>query len=822
MNTIINKIIDLSNSTENIHAIKKNERGKNVSKTDNPSLSQGYKFNQYQNKIKKDLASNTNKRESFINIDAGKLTSDSQKVLKETAIDLNSQANIIENLKQEYNSTLNQYNNLLSTVSENSSNYINRISNTNSYLNKIIKFKTGELCYVTNLGVAKYIPTTDILNSISGKNGCPGTGSNYIDVNLPWRNEYNSEGVVIPTTPPLLTGTNMRLNESCGYEGSNVFVNTMLPNTNLTANYVGCYQDNTANPAMTFLGGSPSSTPSGNNTTGSYTFNQCKQEAILGGYQYFALQNINSSTGLGYCAVSNNQTNSTRYGNAYAPVVLWASNTNNSSATSAIITNNGTLNVLDQNGSVLFTTPNGTNCAQVYSTTTNTDAPGNDLNYITNQTINSCKTRCNNNASCKGFVFNTSSNNSCWLKSGNLNNTGSNNARTIYKKTVNTSQCNYFLSLQSDGNMCIYKGVPNTGNTVNIWCTNTNGKQQEGNSAYVSSNGKYGMPFLITNQVLNKGDWVGSIDGKLRLIMQNDGNLVLYTFKINCSKGTITGTQNNNYGGVLANALYDIGNVGFKSNMGDVAYVDSDSKLYPYPSSNTKLSNTYNLILQDTNIQGNNIQGTSFSNVTNVNDCMNVCNANNNCNSFVYDTSGPSPLCLPKNLSNVYSINNFTPKSGVQTYIRDKTVITPPVGVSNDINNIDSIRYENYTKGGDLQPSYGISSLNSVQQQQLSQLQDKLKQLSTQILNSTNQLSKNNYSVNFQTQEDIKGFNKYISEINLTNEKIDNINSNNNIDNILKDTNIRILQQNYKYMLFSILAAGAVIIAINLKKTNKQ
>jgi hypothetical protein len=822
MNTIINKIIDLSNSTENVQKKVDSIGNKNVSKTDNPSLFQGYKFKQYQTRIKKDLEANN--KEGFLNIDAGKLTSESKNVLKETTNDIKSQENIIENLKQQYNSTLNQYKQLLSTFSENSTSYINRTSNTNPYLNKIIKFKTGQLCYVTNLGVAKYIPSTEILKSISGKNGCPNTSSNYVDINLPWKNDYNSEGVVIPTTPPLLTGSNMRLNESCGYEGSNIFVNTMLSNSNPNPNYIGCYQDNTANPAMTFLGGSPpSSTSSANNTSGNYNFNQCKQEAILGGYQYFALQNVNSSTGLGYCAVSNNQTNSSQYGTAYASVPLWSSNTSNSSATHAIITNNGTLNVLDQNGAVLFTTPNGTNCTQVYSTTANTDAPGNDLSYVSNQTVNSCKTLCNNNSNCKGFAFNTSTNNSCWLKSGNLTNTSANKSRTLYKKTVDTSQCNYFLSLQSDGNMSIYKGEPNTRNTTNIWSTNTSSKQQEGNGAYVSSKGKYGMSFLKTNQVLNKGDWVGSTDGKLLLIMQNDGNLVLYTFKINCSMGSATSTLNNNYGGgVLANALYDIGNVGNKNNMSQVAYLDSDSKLYPYPSSNTKLSNTYSLVLQNTNVQGNNIQGSATSNVSNVNDCMNTCNSNSNCNSFVYDTTGPTPVCLPKKISNAYSTSNFSPKTGIQTYIRDKTVITPPVGVSNNINNIDSIRYENYTKGGNLQKSYGLSSLNSVQQQQLSQLQDKLNQLSRQILNSTNKLSKNNNSVNHQTREDIKGFNNYISDINLTNTKISDINSNNNIDNILKDTNIRILQQNYKYMLFSILAAGAVIIAINIKKTNNQ
>lgn len=810
----------------------------------NPSLEQGYKFKKYQNKItsivdnkhhQKNEKKNNNYKEGYANgysngnVNGTATSNTNTKLAQETdsllktinARTSTSQQASMAKLKEEYNETLNQYSELMNQISQNYTDYATRESSNNPYLNKYIRFSSGQICYVTNKGIVKYIPN-NFLNDIAGKNGCPSASSTsgFIDINIPWSNDYNIQGTQIPTTPPLIVGTSMQKNESCGKEGGNIFVNSMLSNP--TSKYVGCYQDNATNPAMTFIGGAPNANASSN---GKYNYTQCQQSAVMGGYQFFALQNVNSTTGLGYCAVSNSQSNSTQYGNAYISVPLWASNTSGTSATYAILTNLGTLSLRDGNGNVYYTTPNSSpDCNQIYSTTTNTDAPGNDLGFYSNQSIASCKTLCDNNPSCGGFVFNTSNNNSCWTKSSNLDNKGKNSARTIYKKTRNTSQCVFFLSLQSDGNMVINKGVPNSQSTTQIWSTNTNGKQQENNNNYVSSKGKYGVPFITTNQILNKGEWVSSLDGNLLLIMQNDGNLVLYSFKTNCSKTSNVETSTYN-GGALANALYNVGSVGVNANMGQVAYIDADSQIYPYPSSNVKYSSTYSTILQNFNIPGNVIPGAAV-NSNNVNDCMAACNKLDNCNSFVYDTSGPSAVCFPKNVSNIYSgnaINAVTPNNNITTYIRDKTAIQLPSGVSDKVNNVDSIQYQNYTKGqGDMQTSYGFSNvLNASQKHEIKQLQDKLKQLSLQISNTTNQLISDNKGVNEQMKKDLLGFSEYISENDVVNQKIRGFNVDNNLDNILNDTNIKILQQNYSYMVWSILAAAVIIIAINIKNSAK-
>jgi len=878
MNTIINNLFHLDNSKETTNSNSNNSNDNRInssiaytkhkysSKTPNLSLDQGHKFIKYQKKIATKIENDSNlastrqsnhsnknhkkiTNENFTtnnsnntNTSGESLTKNTEKVLTETNID-STQRSIIEKLKQEYTETLNKYNQLASQISQNSSNYVSRVSSNNPYASKIIRFNTGQMCYVTNQGVAKYIPSTNILNSISGKNGCPNTssGANFVDINIPWINDYNIEGTQLPTNPPLIMGTVMKLNESCGNEGSNVFVSTMLPNQQNPI-YVGCYQDNSSAPAMTFIGGAP---PSTGTASGTYNFNQCENAAILGGYQYFALQNVNSSTGLGYCAASNNKTNISKYGNAYVPTgkkVLWSSNTSGQTGNSAILSITGALSVINSSGTSIFSTPNSSaqpsNYLGCYG-----DAPNRAMSLYNGGSQKYNLQQCQQIAQQNGATYfglqNSSSgtNAQCALSSnwsqtsqygraGNCTQTsnGSWSGGGWSNAVYNTSlpQSNYVLVLQDNGNMMIFRGSNINDNQGMIWQSGTTGQQQDANSAYAAAKGKYGKNWITSGSTMAAGDFVGSPNGYIALIMQKDGNLVLYTFTQapNCQKIN----DKNTGGGILANAVYDIGNVGISANMGQVAYVDPDSQIHPYPTTNVKNANTYTSIMENTNIPGNDIPGAALNNVSNIDGCMNACNNNNECNAFVYNTTGPTPVCMPKKLSpsNLYSLNNFSSASGMSTYIRDKTVVTPPTGVSNTINNVDSVRYQNYNNsGGNIQKTYGLSSAVSVQKQQLSQLQDKLNLLASQINNTKTTLLKGNSLVNAQTQADIKGFHTYLLEDKLTNAKIDGFNKN-NIDNILNDANIKILQQNYIYLAWSILAVGIVIVAIKVKNHQQQ
>ena len=131
-------------------------------------------------------------------------------------------------------------------------------------------------------------------------------------------------------------------------------------------------------------------------------------------------------------------------------------------------------------------------------------------------------------------------------------------------------------------------------------------------------------------------------------------------------------------------------------------------------------------------------------------------------------------------------------------YLRNKIPKTPPFGVPNATNNIDTISYQNYINGGALADSYGLPSATSLQKQQLQQLQTKLNLLSNQINKSTNKFDKGTNELQQQSEANVKGLTNYVNDFKNTNNKIKNFDV--NVDNILKDSDIVVLQQNYDYL----------------------
>jgi hypothetical protein len=313
---------------------------------------------------------------------------------------------------------------------------------------------------------------------------------------------------------------------------------------------------------------------------------------------------------------------------------------------------------------------------------------------------------------------------------------GGSSAASIYATDNVDTLGNSFLILQDDGNMCIYNGTGPSDNQGLIWASGTNGKQQDPNPIYAAANGKYGKNWILNDSTLAVGDFVGSNNGNLALIMQADGNLVLYTFTqaTNCQKMA----DGNMGAGVAGNALYDIGKVGDLASLSKTAYIDQDSNLH-VDSSQTKSK------------------------------------------TLVYE--------------------NFES------------------GSSSNTANIDSNMYDNYKAAGKHTMADGLKNATATQRQMLSQLQTKLNLLGSQISGYTGNFNKGLQESQTQSSANIQGIKDYIQEIDVVNNKINSFDS--NVENILNDTDIVVLQRNYEYLFWTILAAGTVLVAMNIvKKTN--
>ena len=799
-----------------------------------PSLSQGNKFKKYQKKIENNLEkkihnfnlkSNDKIKEGFEGLlnDEDSLTSQSNNVIQNNS----SQKETIQNLQQEYQNTLSEYKKLTKQITNSTTGYLERVNPNNPYLGKNIIFTTGEQAYVTKQGVVKLYSVdsngvSEIYKNTAGKNGCP--IEKPISINLPWKKNYSS-GETLQSSPPLIIGSQMQSGQSCGNEGSNIFVNKMLNYFKTT--FEGCYADNVTTPLMTFIGGSPTSS---NPTNGSFNYDQCQQSATDGGYQYFALQSVDPSTSKGYCAVSNSLSDSTSLGNGFIIknyIPLWSSNTSGQTGNSAILKNTGTLSLINSAGQSIFNTPydnaQPSNYLGCYGDNSNRAIPLYN-NASQEYNLQQCQQIAQQNgAKYFGLQNSTSGQNatcgfsSDWaqiseygvagnctkISDGSWSGGGWSNA--VYNTTDPNS--NYFLILQDDGNMVIYRGTSPTDNQGAIWGSATNTQQKDANPSYAAINGKYGKNWIASDSTLAAGDFVGSNNGSIALAMQSDGNLVLYTFEMetNCKKMN----DGNTGGGIGANALYNTGSVGFETNLFKIGYIDQDSKLHEYPQNNIQYNNKYTKI-EGVDSVGNDIPGSLLDNATEES-CTTVCNNNAQCAGFSFSNN----TCYPKT-SSMYPAGSkiYDPNSNL--FIREKSPINNPVGVSSDINNIDSVLYQNYLNGGEIDKEYGLANATSIQKQQLAQLQTKMDQLSSQISTLTGKLGSSSNKVETQTQKNMQGIKTYLNNIKSANNKI--VGFDTNIENILNDSDIVVLQKNYDYLFWSIIAAGTVLVAMNVVK----
>jgi hypothetical protein len=217
---------------------------------------------------------------------------------------------------------------------------------------------------------------------------------------------------------------------------------------------------------------------------------------------------------------------------------------------------------------------------------------------------------------------------------------------------------------------------------------------------------------------------------------------------------------------------------------------------------------------------GNDIPGAAFANST-LESCESACNKNQECAGFVLDVGGNyNKTCFPKT-KQVYPYGGPTQiLNGVNLYIRDKIPNSPPIGVTQNTNNIDTVKYNAYKNAGQISSKYGLANLNTVQKQQLEQLESKLNLLSNQINGLTSSFKSGSSMANYQGENNVTGINNYMKDIKNTNQKSKEIagETNGNIQNILKDSDIVVLQKNYDYLFWSILAAGTVLVSMNVVK----
>ena len=758
--------------------------------------------------------------------------------------------------------------------------------------NQAISLQTLENCSISqslNMDVGTY----NLSFWMCGRDCCDGSGiPNVIEVQL-------NGTTLISITPPLNVWTPY-----------NVSLNVTTSGTN-TITFQG---ENETYDRSSAIQGVALSTVT--DSSGNYTLQQCQQAAIINGYQYFGLQNVNPATGIGYCAVSNDQVSATSLGTstvATGTTALWSSNTGNNVGSYATVTNTGSLVVYNSSGTIVYTTDaSGATPSNYYGCYG--DGPTRAMSTWvggggTSYTVAGCMQQAqdqgmsyfglefvqsNGEAQCflsndidQSREYGLASN--CTSVSGDMYGGGWSNA--VYG--VNPG-VDYFLTTQDDGNLVLYRGQgPNDDQGV-IWATGTQNQLQDANPAYQASSGVYGVNYITVGQALYPGDFIGNTSGSGYLIMQSDGNLVYYTSQMgtNCSKLTNSSTTKTSSsfmemgGGLYATGLYQLEGVGIPANMGQLGYVDNNSTLYTFPASNASVpacaanygsttptnnnvgdiepqwicpkeapvcqnfvsgyqwgtcTNT-KLINKYTKIPGMDNEGddmwTDLSGVqmiwyganfgqpaATVEDCENTCNSYNDCFGFAFSNG----TCYPKTNTMSYSGTDDNP--AVDLYTRHKEVAGPPLGVPKKTTPISTTAWGNYYQGGVIKEGftsregfregYGLNDDPIVQSalSSLNNLDTSFNNISSQVNETIGKFSKYDGLVNKQATQNSANLNKYNTQLKDTTKRINQLKEKElgNFERIKEDTDIRVLQETYGFLFWSILAVGSVLILMKIQ-----
>jgi len=582
----------------------------------------------------------------------------------------------------------------------------------------------------------------------------------------------------------------------------------------------------------------------------------CKRRALDGGWKYFGIQDLQAN-GTAQCAISNDLYRTQIYGEANNRtwIPLWSSGTYGKATAGVFLSSDGRLLITEVgSGAILWSSPNspascwwgghanpdsisgsyggncvgrpvGIDCGNPQSNSYPADGLSGNMGAVlreiglskvgnSNYTINAqeayqktglpadpavcCAKQYQYSYQCGGGPFKTGSNVS--EAGGNL----------IFDCTAEVAECGKFtLELQDDANMCIYQGGGNA-----IWCTMTNGQAPENNPYWVATNGKYGAPRLTVGQVLGPNEWIGSNTGLIILIMQTDGNLVLYSSKANPGCET---KNDRTYGKAWANAVYELSEQGNPGAMNKMGYVDSNGVLSEYPPDLIGKSKNF-ISIPNFDSPGNDFGGMPMQN-ENPENCKKVCGDNDNCAGFVFDRSNNN--CWLKD-SNMFPKGPRYENSNIDMYIR-----MPKIENDNSCNKnivpIDSVSWDRYNKSGrnmTLDTTCGLANVVQPSIQTTDEMKQQIADLAAKIVEKINTLASYNTQLNKEMDKTSEDLVNNMDKYKKINEEFSKQSSSYavNINGILSETDQQVLQQNYNYMFWSILAIGIIIIIMNMKK----
>jgi hypothetical protein len=750
------------------------------------TLNQGIQFKKYQQKFKtnkrnKDIANDLEKNNISGITGFNKLNGNQPSNIVEGfdnsgLSSLESQLAELKTLETSYSNLIQQLKIEQQNATNTTNTYVDQTNvNNNPYLNKNVTTKSdGRTYYITGEGVAKLYGSASDYTQIIGKNNCPST-TQQIDS--------------MPSYINTIDGTNMIVGQQCGNEGKNVLVNKMVLDSGTT--FIGCYNDSLQTPAMTAI----------NNGLQDYNFTSCKQMSVDTGNLYFGLQNLNPTTKKSACYVSNDYTKTTQYKKATPDTVPCQIDTSDNYIYGGPLVN------------AIYKTPDATYLGLLAKNKETTPPAMTLLNDGTATfTYETCK-QVAKKAS-KSFFglqdFNITTQKSACLTGNDISQIKSSIDAGATGYVTGTTDKKKYGTIQNQ-NIAIYQVDAQKSDYIGCYNDNETSPAMTAVGAGAST---YSFDSCQQSAITSGKKYFalqGGTKGTSKCFVGDDLTAAqkygLYEACI------VNSADQNKYGVNGINAVYQMNAVGDPSYMGKMGYVDSNSKLLEYPSTMITPGTNYSKYLE----YDSNSKTLKTNTNTTYTACVDECNLSNNYYGFVFNNTSKIGYLKGADILNptLKKINTET-----DLYIRDFKINGADPSCNKDIIPIDSNQWSHYNKGTQQMSSITTCSLTQqlvTPNSKIADLQNQIVQVASQItiilsnLQKQNDDIKNNIGTSSdQINADLKSYNKVVT--NIQNYK----KGETNMNNIVKDTNLLVLYQNYNYIFWSILAISTVIISMKM------
>jgi hypothetical protein len=330
---------------------------------------------------------------------------------------------------------------------------------------------------------------------------------------------------------------------------------------------------------------------------------------------------------------------------------------------------------------------------------------------------------------------------------------------------------------------------------------------------YKAPQGKYPRNYLLPGETLDisGNEWIGSPSGKYRLMMSKDGLQVVYN-----AYGCDTIMNGGGTGASDPSVLLYTLSSSFTQFIGKLGYVNDAGQLQLYPDLAQYYVNTYETI-GNYKVLGADIGAPTARN--NATACQTKCNTEPTCAGFVYDLE--RKMCQLKN-KDVYQSNRIINEK-YQYQLRNKGVnvdVSCPTEVTTDT----SLFWENTPKDGTNMSSTTKCGLAAYTEGERTAVAEKkvtldiavtsdFKSMMTTLLDKYALLKKTVLST-------ISDTDTASSDLHTNESALGALNSGqyDQLQAMSEDTDLNMMSQNYRHIMWSILAIVIIMATIKIAK----